>query len=162
VALFGAKGEDLGALPDQTLAPYGFYQFNQPFAGKATSGRAVVTRVSGGPLFTAYAVLNDAVTSDGSFVPPVLGDDASGADRLVPSGSYGLFYPGLTLAESAEGAAFVYALREDASQRSNLAVVNRGDAGDAITLRVTLFSSSGTALGTLERTLAPGEWYQFG
>ncbi len=269
VALQGPLGEDLGALPDQALGPWGWFQFNQPLSGKAASGRAVVTRVAGSSPFTAYAVLNDAVTSDGSYVPPLLGDDGSGADRLVPvvldvlglgarfrteltltnltssplpltlvytaaggfgsgsgsvpltlasgeqrivpdaiaflrgtlpiendgrnvggsllvkaapgtaalalavgartfvplapSGTYGLFYPGLTAAQCATAAAFVYGLQENAAQRSNLAVVNRGDAGDAITLRVTYYGANGAALGApVDRTLGPGEWFQFG
>jgi hypothetical protein len=269
VTLQGPLGEDLGALPDQALGPWGWFQFNQPLSGKAASGRAVVTRVSGSSPFTAYAVLNDAVTSDGSYVPPLLGDDGSGADRLVPvvldvqglgarfrteltlanltaspltlvlvyvaasgfgsgsgsvgvtlapgeqrilpdaiaflrgtlpiendgrnvggsllaraasgtpasalgvgahtyvpltpSGTYGLFYPGLTAAQCATGTAFVYGLLENAAQRSNLAVVNRGDAADSITLRVTYFGTNGAVLGApVDRTLAPGEWAQFG
>ncbi len=268
VSLQGPSGEDLGTLPDLTLQPGGWYQYNQPLAGKAESGRALVHYVSGDPRFTAYAVLNDAVTSDGSYVPP-LGNDGSGADRLVPvvldvqglgarfkteltltnltasplplalvyaaaagfgsgsgtvpatlapgeqriipdaiaflrgmlpiesdgrnlggsllvqaapgtpagalgvgartfvplepAGSYGLFYPGLTAAQCATGTAFVYGLEENAAQRSNLAVVNRGDAADAITLRVTYFGADGAALGApVDRTLGPGQWLQFG
>ena len=269
VALQGPNGEDLGTLPDLSLGPWGWFQYNQPFAGRASSGRAVVTRVSGTSPFTAYAVLNDAVTSDGSYLPPRFGDDGSGADRLVPivldvaglgarfrteltltnltaaplpltlaytaaagfgsgsgtvpttlaageqrivpdaiaflrgtlpiegdgrdvggslvvkaapgtpasalavgartfaalspAGSYGLFAPGLTTAECATGTVWVYGLQENASQRSNLAIVNRGDAGDAITLRVTYYGTNGSALGTpVERTLGPGAWLQFG
>ena len=270
VSLQGPAGEDLGVLPDQPLGPWGWFQFNQPLAGKASSGRAVVTRVSGASPFTAYAVLNDAVTSDGSYVPPLLAGDASGADRLVPvvldvqglgarfrteltltnftaaplplqlvyvaangfgsgsgvalltlaageqrilpnaiaflrgtlpiesdgrnvggslsvraapgtpagalgagartyvpiasGGSYGLFYPGLTAAQCAATTASVYGLQENASQRSNLAVVNRGDAADAITLRVTYFGAGPgrPLLGSpVLKTLAPGEWLQF-
>ncbi len=269
VSLQGPNGEDLGTLPDVSLDPLAWYQYNQPLAGKAVSGRAVVTRVSGTSAFTAYAVLNDAVTSDGSYLPPIFGDDGSGADRLVPivldvaglgarfrteltltnltaaplpltlvytaaagfgsgsgavpttlaageqrivpdaiaflrgtlpiesdgrdvggslvvkaapgtpasalavgartfaalspAGSYGLFYPGLTAAQCATGTAFVYGLQENAAQRSNLAIVNRGDAGDAITLRVTYYGTNGAALGApVERTLGPGAWLQFG
>jgi len=266
VALQGPNGEDLGSF-DETLGAYGWAQLDEPLSGKAASGRAVVTRVSGSWPFTAYAVLNDAVTSDGSFIPPLLSDDGTGADRLVPvvldaqglgarfrteltlanltfaplalaldyraaggfgsgsgsvgltlgageqrilpdaitflrstlpiesdgrsvagsllvrappgtpagaltvgartfaplapSGSYGLFYPGLTLGDCASEAAWVYGLRNDASQRSNLALVNRGDRGDAITLRVTFSSAAGAAVSTpTDVTLAPGEWKQ--
>ncbi len=267
VALQGPAGEDLGTLPDQPLGPWGWTQLNQPLAGKATSGRAVVTLVSGSGPFTAYAVLNDTVTSDGSFLPPIVPGDSSGADRLVPivldvqgetaryqteltltnfsssplpltiayraatgfgtgsgsatltlspgeqrivpdaiaflrgslpiepeplnvagsllvktpsgtpasalaagartfvplspSGTFGLFYTGLTLGESASFAAWVYGLQENDSQRSNLAIVNRGDTGDTVTLEVTWFSSSGAQLGIVHQTLAPGEWFQF-
>ena len=260
VALQGPNGEDLGTLPDLALGPWGWFQYDQPLAGKAASGRAVVTRVSGASPFTAYAVLNDGVTSDGSYVPPLLGDDGSGADRLVPivldvaglgarfrteltltnltasplplalaytaafgsgtgeialtlaageqrivpdaiaflrttlpiendgrdvggsllvkaapgtpasalavgartyvplapAGSYGLFYPGLTSAECATGTAFVYGLQENAAQRSNLALVNRGDAGDSIRLRVTFYGANGTPLEVPSRPAFSG------
>jgi PKD domain len=269
VALSGPNGEDLGTLPDQTLGAYGWTQIGQPLLGKAQSGRAIVTRVSGTSPFTAYGVLNDAVTSDGSFLPPILSTDTSGSDLLVPivldvqglgarfrteltlvnttsaplplnlsyvaatgfgsgsgsvsltlgpleqrivpdaivllrgtlpieadgrdvggsllvsapagtadgalavgartyvpaspSGTFGLFYRGLASGESASDVAFIYGLQENDAQRSNLALVNRGDAGDAITLRVTLFAADGTTTGApIDRTLAPGEWVQLG
>jgi hypothetical protein len=269
VSLQGAAGEDLGTLPDLALPPGGWYQYNQPLAGKAQSGRAIVRHVSGDPRVTSYAVLNDAVTSDGSFLPPFRGDAGSPPDLLVPvvldvaglgarfrteltltnlstsplaltlvytaaagfgsgsgsvaltlapgeqrivpdviaflrgmlpiendgrnvggslrvtgpagapgsalavgartfvplspAGSYGLFYPALSANQCATGTAWVYGLQENASQRSNLAVVNRGDAGDAITLRVTFYGANGGALGApVDRVLAPGEWTQLG
>ncbi len=269
IALQGPAGEDLGILPDVSLPAWGWAQVDQPLAGKASSGRAVVTRVSGTSPFTAYAVLNDAVTSDGSFVPPLLGGDPTGGERLVPvvldvkglgarfrteltlanltssplplslvytagpgfgsgsgsvaltlapgeqrivpdaigflratlpiesdgrdvagsllvrppsgtpasslavgartfvplspAGSYGLYYPGLTAGDSADGTVFVHGLQEGAAQRSNLAVVNRGDASDAIVVRVTFFSPAGAALGSpVDLTLAPGAWRQLG
>ena len=265
VQLQGANGEDLGTLPDQALPAWGWTQLNTVLAGKATSGRAVVTLVSGAGPFTVYGVLNDAVTSDGSFVPPLIPGDATGADRLIPivlsaagyqseltltnftnqpmvltlvytgspqlsaagsgvvpltlqpgeqriesdamtflrnlglaipttgnvggallvkapagtsasslaagartftnaagGGTFGLFYPGLTLGESAAALAYVNGLQQNAAQRSNLAVVNRGDASDAITLRVTYYGPDGTALASPDTaTLAPGEWKQF-
>lgn len=268
VSLQGPSGEDLGTLPDLTLPPAGWYQYNQPLAGKAESGRAVVQFVSGNSHFTAYAVLNDAVTSDGSYVPslpdlsgtgpdllvPVVLDVAglgarfrteltltnltasplaltlaytaaagfgsgsgsvgltlaAGEQRIVPdaiaflretlpiendgrnvagslrirgpagaaasalaagartfvplapSGSYGLFYPAVPVAHAATAVAWVYGLQENASQRSNLALVNAGDAGAAITLRVSFYGANGAALGApVERILGPGEWFQF-
>ena len=270
IALVGPAGEDLGLLPDQPLGPWGWAQVSQPLSGKAASGRAVVTRISGASPFTAYGVLNDAVTSDGSWLPPLLSDDGSGADRLVPvvldvegvgarfrteltftngtaaalpltlvytaapgfgsgsgsvplalapfeqrivpdaisflraslpieadgrsvagslfvgapggtastglavgartfaprdpSGSFGLFYPGLTSAESASSdPVWVHGLREDSAQRSNLALVHRGDATGPIVLRVSFFGPLGAPLGTpTDVTLSPGEWRQLG
>jgi hypothetical protein len=84
VQLFGAGGEDLGTLDDQTLEAGAFVQLNRPLVGRATVGRAVVTRVAGTAPFHAYGVLNDAITSDGSFVEPLLPGDTTGGDRLVP------------------------------------------------------------------------------
>jgi hypothetical protein len=266
VAFSGASGESLGS-SDITLGPYGWAQLDQPLAGKTSSGRAVATLIAGSSPFTAYAVRNDAVTSDGSYVPPLVGDDGTGGDRLVPvildaqglgarfrteltftnlsgsalgltlvytaapgfgsgsgsvplalapgeqrvvpdaiaflratlpiesdgrsvagsllvtapsgaaasalavgartfvplagGGSYGLFYPGLTRGECAADAATVYGLRDDAAERSNLAVVNRGDTGDPVTLRITFTSGAGAPVGSpADVTLAPGEWRQ--
>jgi hypothetical protein len=269
VRLEGPNGEDLGVLSDWTLPAWGWKQFDRPLEGKAASGRAVVTRLSGSSPFSAYAVLNDAGTSDGSFVPPLLSDASGPADRLVPvvldvkgrgvnryateltlanlgesplavtlhytatagfgggsgavpltlaageqrivpdamaflragglsipsgganvagsllvrapvgtppgvlvagarastrssvgDGSFGVFYPGLTLAESADGTAWVHGLQQNASTRSNVAFVNAGDAG-SVTLRVTFFGEDGRLLASPEEhTLGPGEWLQ--
>src|ERR1039458_4535095 len=50
----------------------------------APRGGPTAPLVAGGGPFTVYGVLNDAVTSDGSFVPPLIPGDATGADRLIP------------------------------------------------------------------------------
>lgn len=84
VELFGPSGQSLGVLPSQQIAGLGWFQFRQPLLGKASSGRAVVTRVEGNSPISAYGVLNDAVTSDGSYLAPVFPGDASGPGRLVP------------------------------------------------------------------------------
>ncbi len=262
--LLGPAGQTLAAF-DTGLGPYGWSQLNQPLSGtNAASGVALVTRTSGTSTFSAYGVLNDAVTSDGSFIPP-LATDASAPDRLVPivlsvagyaseltltnltsaplaltltyraspqlgsgagsgtgtvtlapneqrvapdalaflrsigipvpasgdaggsldvraasgsassfaagartfigargGGTFGLFYTGLSLAESASASATVAGLQQNGSQRSNLAVVNRGDAGDSIQLRVTYYGPDGSPAGAPDtKTLAPGEWAQF-
>jgi hypothetical protein len=262
--LVGPTGQTLNTL-DTGLAPHGWAQLNAPLAGTpASSGVAIVTRTSGTSTFSAYGVLNDAVTSDGSFIPPLV-TDSSAPDRLVPivlsvagyaseltltnltaspltltltytaspqlgpgagsgtgtvtlgpkeqriapdalaflraagipvpafvdaggsldvraasgtassfaagartfigakgGGTFGLFYTGLTLAESAASTAFIQGLQQGVAQRSNLAVVNRGDAGDPITLRVTYFGPNGAQAGGVDtKTLAPGEWAQF-
>ncbi len=260
----GPTGQTLNTV-DAGLGPYGWTQLNTPLAGTpAASGVAIVTRTSGTSTFSAYGVLNDAVTSDGSFIPPLVADP-SAPDRLVPivlsvagyaseltltnltsspltltltytaspqlgsgagsgtasvtlapneqriapdalaflrqagipvpasgdaggsldvraasgtassfaagartfigargGGTFGLFYTGLTLAESAVSTAFIQGLQQGAAQRSNLAVVNRGDAGDAISLRITYYGPDGAQAGAVDsKTLAPGEWAQF-
>jgi hypothetical protein len=77
-------------------------------------------------------------------------------------GTFGLFYPALTLEQSASTPVWIYGLRQDSTTRSNLAVVNRGDSADSITLRITYFGNFGARLGEpVEVTLAPGEWRQF-
>lgn len=259
----GATGQQVSTV-DTGLGPYGWAQLNTPLAGtSATSGLAIVTLVSGTGTFSAYGVLNDQVTSDGSYIPPLVAD-SSAPDRLVPivlsvagyaseltltnltsspltltltytaspqlgsgagsgtgavtlapneqrigdafaqlraagipvpatgdaggsldvraasgtassfaagartfigakgGGTFGLFYAGLSLAESAVSTAFVQGLQQSTAQRSNLAVVNRGDAGDAISLRITYYGPDGTQAGGVDtKTLAPGEWAQF-
>ena len=269
VQLFGPMGEDLGTLLGQSLPPYGWTQINQPLDGKAASGRAVVSETAGTSPFTAYAVLNDAVTSDGSFIPPLIAGVPGPGDRLLPivldvyglggthytteltlanltssplpvtfvyraslgsgsglatltlapgqqrivpdaigflrlqglaipndgssvggsllallpsgtapsafavgartftpassgGGAFGLYYSGLTLGELATSVAYVNGLQQNDAQRSNLAAVNRGDASDSITLKVSYFDGAGVALGTPTTvTLAPGQWTQF-
>ncbi|HEX7614249.1 MAG TPA: PKD domain-containing protein [Thermoanaerobaculia bacterium] len=264
VQLKGPNGEALSGPADQTLGGFGWKQFNEPLLSQAARGSALVTRVSGTGPFTAYGVLNDAVTSDGSFIPALVPGDATGADRLIPivlstagyqseltltnftsqplaltltytgspqlsaagsgsvpltlqpgeqkilpdsmaflrnlglpipagsvggsllvkapndipasslaagartftnavgGGTFGLFYPGLTPGESATTNASVNGLQQNGSQRSNLAIVNRGDAGDTIVLRVTYFGPDGAVLASPDTApLAPGEWRQF-
>ena len=267
VELTGPSGEELGLI-DQVVPGWGWVQLNRPLEGKAASGRAAVTRLSGSSPFTAYGVLNDATTSDGSYVPPrppglsgpgdqlipivldvsgiggshytteltltnltkgplpvtlsfaaSLGTGAGevpvslapGEQRIVPDaiaflraggvpvppagspvggallvkvpssagardlavgartftpapggGTFGLFYPGLTLGETADAAAFVNGLQQNDRQRSNLAVVNRGDRGDPIDLEITFFGAAdGRQAGEPVRvTLKPLEWRQ--
>ncbi len=271
VRLRGPLGEDLGALEDAALPAWGWKQYNRPLLGKATSGRAVVTRVSGTSSFSAYGVLNDSGTSDGSFVLPLVPGGTGPADRMIPvvldvkglgssryatevtlanlgatplvlnlnysataqfgggsgsvpltlaageqrvlrdaisflragglaipggganvagsllvkapsgtspdilvagartftgstvrPGTFGVYYPGLTAAESASGTAWVHGLQQSPSMRSNVAVVNVGDAG-TVTLRVTFFGEAGQVLANPEEwTLGGGEWKQLG
>ncbi|MEW5978489.1 MAG: SBBP repeat-containing protein, partial [Acidobacteriota bacterium] len=61
-------------LPDQTLRPGEFQQFNGILrfgTSDLREGYACVQRVGGSAPYYAYAVVNDQETSDGSFVTPV-------------------------------------------------------------------------------------------
>ena len=72
--------------PDVILAPSGFLQINRVLEKSglsARSGWAKVERVSGSGPYFAYAVLNDAGTSDGSFLAAVPEGRAVGETRLV-------------------------------------------------------------------------------
>ena len=72
------------AFPDATLGPGQFVQLDDVFAGTGLSqGYARVSVVSGTGPYYAYAVFNDEVTNDGSFVPFVTGPESS-ESRLVP------------------------------------------------------------------------------
>ena len=56
-------------MPDRTLPPGGFYQYNRiPDAAGFENGYVKVERVSGPAPFYAYGVINDNFNSDGSFV----------------------------------------------------------------------------------------------
>ncbi len=90
------------------------------------------------------------VNAGGSLL--VLGPAGSPADSLAAGartftagpagGSFGVFYAGLSRTEGATDVAYVYGLQQNDRLRSNLAAVNRGDAGD-ITLRVTFYDAGG-------------------
>src|SRR6185503_15191404 len=62
-------------LPEITLAPAGFYQIDEALISNGLSlsnGYVRVERISGAAPYYAYGVINDQVTSDTSFVPPML------------------------------------------------------------------------------------------
>ena len=79
-------------------------------------------------------------------------------------GSYGLSYPAVEASARAKGEAWVYALRQDADVRSNLAIAD-ARAGDpaTVTYVVDVFDAdtgSATPVQTLTRPLAGGQWTQ--
>ena len=70
MSFFDGTGAALGAPTEVVLAPGQWTQFSQPLQVLgATSGYAKIKKASGGSRFVAYGVLNDAVTSDGSYIP---------------------------------------------------------------------------------------------
>ncbi|HQQ78439.1 MAG TPA: VCBS repeat-containing protein [Thermoanaerobaculia bacterium] len=82
-----AGAESPAVLPDVTLPPGGFFQFGRILrtAGLAASvGWARVERVSGGAPYLSWAVVNDAGTSDGSFVAGVVEEDRA-ETREIPN-----------------------------------------------------------------------------
>ncbi|HSB36704.1 MAG TPA: hypothetical protein VLH41_07485, partial [Thermoanaerobaculia bacterium] len=59
-------------LPDVTLAPGAFRQYNEILRTVGLEkGYVRIERISGGAPYYAYATILDQVTSDGSFVPPL-------------------------------------------------------------------------------------------
>ncbi|MCM3876071.1 MAG: PQQ-dependent sugar dehydrogenase, partial [Thermoanaerobaculia bacterium] len=119
------------------------------------NGLAVPTGNQGGTLRLAYSGLSS-------------GDMAFSSVRtltVLPEGRAGLAYPGLSTNDILEAKAALYGLREDASFRSNLALLNAGDpaTGAFVTLRVTIFSGAagdGRSVVLPDVTLAPGQWMQ--
>lgn len=77
-------------------------------------------------------------------------------------GEYGLFYAGVGPSDAAVFEAWVYGLQQNASNRSNLAVANLGDAGDAIGIRVDVYDgNTGLLAGSASpASLAAGGWTQ--
>jgi hypothetical protein len=77
-------------------------------------------------------------------------------------GAYGLFYPAVGLSFAGRTETWIHGLRQDASSRSNVAVVALpGEQGD-ITLRLDVFDGeTGLTAGEPETiALAPGRWAQ--
>jgi len=84
---------------------------------------------------------------------------------LSPAGGqFGLFYPAIDTSQEASDTAFVLALKADANNRSNVAVVHTGAEGSSpITLELQVLDGSegGKAVGQpFSVTLNPGEWAQ--
>ena len=66
----GANGQALADPEEHTLAPGAWLQRNEPLLARgAAAGSVKVERISGTSRFVAYGVLNDAATSDGSYLP---------------------------------------------------------------------------------------------
>ena len=110
-----------------------------------------------------------AASRAGSVRVAVDPSDASvyvGARTAAPSpagGQFGLFTPAVAAGTRARGEAFLYGLRADSENRTNVAAVNAGAAGDgSITLAFEVHDGSdgGRLKGTVTRTLAPGQWSQ--
>jgi PKD repeat protein len=87
----------------------------------------------------------------------------AGARTTTPSGNgrCGLAYPGTDVRKAFHEPVAVFGLRQGASDRSNLAVVNAGTTSP-ITVRVTVSpASGGKGVALADRVLQPGEWYQY-
>ncbi|HEX5856303.1 MAG TPA: kelch repeat-containing protein [Thermoanaerobaculia bacterium] len=86
------------------------------------------------------------------------------ASPAAAGGGFGLFTPAVSGGARTRDEAFLYGLRADAENRSNVAVVNAGSAGDgAVTLALEVHDGDdgGRAKGTpVTRTLDPGQWFQ--
>ena len=68
---------------DVTLPPGGFAQLNGVLRANK-DGYAKVERVGGTAPWYAYGVVNDATTSDGSFIPPIVVTDVDVRELIVP------------------------------------------------------------------------------
>ena len=82
----GAAGDGRSTvLPVVTLAPGQWAQLNHVLASAGYSnGWATVERVSGTDAFYSYAVVNDNVTGDGSFMPPLAVNPPASQRQTLP------------------------------------------------------------------------------
>ncbi|HVN77534.1 MAG TPA: YCF48-related protein, partial [Terriglobia bacterium] len=80
----------------------------------------------------------------------------------VGNGRAGLAYPGITKSGALSGPAYLCGLRQNATDRSNVAFQNLGSSSDGtITLEVTVYSGdSSFSLPLPDITLSPGGFYQ--
>ncbi len=89
----------------------------------------------------------------------------AGARTTTPSGTgrAGLSYPAVPVGDCFTGSAWVFGLRENAADRSNLALVNASPT-DFVTLQVTVFRGDAAGLVRLPElhVLGPGQWKQIG
>lgn len=88
----------------------------------------------------------------------------AGARTTAPSagGRAGLAYPGVRLDDGFTSLVYLFGLRENAADRSNLALVNM-NAAVPITLRVTLYAGADLRTTVLPNVaLGPGQWTQIG
>lgn len=120
----------------ETLSAYGWVQYgsNQILSGNGIAkGWAIVERTSATGSFSAYAVINDFATNDGSFVPPTQGG-MSGQGLTVP------------------------VLSETPFFRSELVLANKSASPVTLTLNyVESYSPSSGIGGTMTVTLGPME-----
>lgn len=103
------------------------------------------------------------VTFDGLSSPGAAAVSAR-TTTAAPGGRAGLAYPGLAQGAALTRPAWIFGLRQDASDRSNVAVLNAGGPGDgAVTLRLTVYPSdpdAGPPRALPEVTLPPGGFHQ--
>jgi glucose/arabinose dehydrogenase len=95
----GAAGDGRSrALPDVILAPGQWTQLNRALASAGyANGWATVERIAGADPFYAYGVVNDNVTGDGAFVPPVAAGRATHSLTLPVAVRTGVFTTELAL-----------------------------------------------------------------
>lgn len=86
------------------------------------------------------------------------------ASQSSAGGQFGLFTPGVYQGQEASGSAYVYGLRSDSENRSNVAVVHTGDdSRGPILLYLQAYDGDAGGVprgGTLSVSLSPGQWAQ--
>jgi hypothetical protein len=139
-----------------SLAPYEQRILPSAVDWLRTHGVALGARGAG-----SYAGSASVTISDSSGVTIALAGARTSASG--DGGSYGLFTPGISWTRTDYFATWVYGLKQDATSRSNLAVLNVGDDDAAMTFHVNVYDGdTGVLAGrTSAFTLAPLGWKQF-
>lgn len=135
-----------------------------PYEQRILAGAVGWLRTHGaviGPTGATYAgTVTVSFSASGAAAPGL-----AGARTSAPGdgGAYGVFTPAVGLSAGFIGDTWVFGLKQDGSSRSNVAVVNMGDAGP-LTLHVDVYDgATGAVAGrTPSVTLPPGGWAQFG
>jgi len=102
-------------------------------------------------------------TASGASIADVFAG-ARTASQSPAGGQFGLFTPGVYQGQEASGSAYIYGLRSDSENRSNVAVVHTGDdSRGPILLYLQAFDgdAGGVRRGdTVSVSLSPGQWAQ--
>jgi hypothetical protein len=87
---------------------------------------------------------------------------AARTTTAVPDGRAGLSYPGIDLADAFSAPSWIFGLRQDERDRSNVAVVHAGTPADGpLTLRLTVYAGNGSPGTELpDLVLTPGQFRQ--
>ena len=145
-----------GGTATESLRPYEQKIIPNAIQYLRTKGISLSPRGSASFAGALRATFNAGGSLDGGFVGARTGAPASSG------GQYGLFYPGMGPSTAATSEAWVFGLQENSSVRSNLAIVDLGDAG-SMTFHVDVFNGdTGLLAGSsIDYTLPPGGWIQF-
>lgn len=109
--------------------------------------RGIVTVLAGTTFLGPLVVTDSTGDTRGVFV---------GGRTLTPGGggAYGLFTPAVPTGSEAVGRAWVYGLRQDGQNRSNLAIVNTGSVdSEPDVFHVEIFSAFGQKVGDVSNVL---------
>ena len=124
--------------------------------------RGKVTGAIGAAGGSYAGALSVRFTSGGSTASGFAGA-RTGSPAKTVSGRYGLYYAGPGTSGRAQGAAWVYGLRQDTAVRANVAVSASPENASSVRVHVEVWNgSTGQLAGTSETmTLAPGGWKQW-
>ncbi len=124
--------------------------------GLRQSGAAI------GPKGGSYAGALTVLFSNSNGLTPGLAGVRTSSPSATGPGRYGLFYAGDPFTNSARDA-WIFGLQQNATTRTNLAVVNAAVANTPITLRLEIYSGATGALVSRQTLdpLQPSQWRQY-